>query len=327
MNLATRFSCTAFTFALLGSYASTMLGAEIAYPAQSVRVVVATAAGGGTDTTARILSSKLSDATGHTWVVDNRSGAAGNVGAEIVSRATPDGYTVLVSTSTLLTVNPSLYRMSFSVEKDLQPITTLAISDQILVVNPAVPAKTLKEFIALDKQKPRALNFGSAGVGSSTHLGAELLKKRAGMTMVHVPYKGGGPAAAAVLAGEVHFLVGSIAATTAHISAGRLRALATTGAHRSKLTPELPTVAESGYPGFESGVWFALSAPAGTHKLISERIRNEILKALQLPDVQAALIRQDLNPMPSTPAELASRIKRETAVWADIVKDAGIRVE
>lgn len=324
-----RLNRVTYTLALLVFYAAAgvVQAAEGAYPTRSIRVVVATAPGGGTDATARIISLKLSDAMGQTWVVDNRSGAAGNVGAEIVSRANPDGYTVLISTSTLLTVNPSLYKLAFSVERDLQPITTLATSEQILVVHPGVPAKTLKEFIALDKQKPGTFNFGSAGVGSSTHLGAELLKKRTGMTMVHVPYKGGGPAAAAVLAGETQFLVGSIAATTAYINAGRLRALATTGAQRSKLTPELPTVAESGYPGFESGVWFALSAPPATKKSIVERIRNETLKALQHADVQTALVRQDLNPMTSTPAELAARIRRETAMWADIIKDAGIHAE
>src|SRR5688572_14122426 len=227
--------------------------AESAYPSRPIRVVVASAAGGGLDAVARIVSPKLTDSMGQTWVVDNRPGAGGNLGAEIVARANPDGYTALASTSTVLTVNQSLYRMPFSVEKDLQPITVLATGEQVVVVHPSVPAKTLQELVALAKQKPGALNYASAGVGTAIHLGAELLKMRAGIDMTQVPYKGGGPAAAAVLGNEVQVLVGTVASTIPFIQAGRLRALATTGAKRSKLTPDLPTVAESGYPGFEAG--------------------------------------------------------------------------
>ena len=324
-----RLSHVKYAYALLAfcAVAGVARAAEPAYPTRSIRLVVASAAGGGLDAVARIISVKLSEAMGHTWVVDNRGGAAGNLGAEIVARASPDGYTVLATTSTQLTVNPSLYKLPFSIEKDLQPITMLATAEQILVVHPGVPASTLKEFIALARQKPGALNFASAGVGTSTHLGAELLKKRAGIDMTHVPYKGGGPAAAAVLAGETQFLAGSIAATIAYITAGRLRALATTGAQRSKVTPELPTVAESGYPGFESGVWNSLLVPRATPKNIVERIHNEALKALQHADVQTAMARQGLNPVASTPAELAARIKTETGLWAGIINDLGIRAE
>ncbi len=301
--------------------------AEATYPARPVRVVVASAAGGGLDAVARIVSPKLTDSMGQTWVVDNRPGAGGNVGAEVVVRANPDGYTALASTSTVLTVNPSLYKMAFSVEKDLQPITVLATGEQVVVVHPSVPAKTLQELVALAKQKPGSLNYASAGVGTAIHLGAELLKMRAGIDMTQVPYKGGGPAAAAVLGNEVQVLVGTVASTIPFIQAGRLRALATTGAKRSKLTPDLPTVAESGYPGFEAGLWFALLVPAGTPKPITERIHRETLKALQHPDVQTAMARQGLVPEPSAPAELAARIRRETATWATLVKQAGIRAE
>ena len=301
--------------------------AEATYPARPVRVVVASAAGGGLDAVARIVSPKLTDSMGQTWVVDNRPGAGGNVGAEIVARASADGYTALASTSTVLTVNPSLYKMPFSVEKDLQPITVLATGEQVVVVHPSVPAKTLQELVALAKQKPGSLNYASAGVGTAIHLGAELLKMRAGIDMTQVPYKGGGPAAAAVLGNEVQVLVGTVASTIPFIQAGRLRALATTGAKRSKLTPDLPTVAESGYPGFEAGLWFARLVPAGTPKAIAERIHKETLKALQHPDVQTAMARQGLEPEPSTPAELAARIRQETATWSTLVKQAGIRAE
>jgi len=329
MLLPARLIYVANTLALLaiGVVAGVTQAAESTYPNRPIRVVVASAAGGGLDAVARIVSPKLSDSMGQTWVVDNRAGAGGNIGAEIVARANPDGYTALASTSTVLTVNPSLYKMPFSVEKDLQPITVLATAEQVVVVHPSVPVKTLQEFIALAKQKPGALNYASAGVGTAIHLGAELLKMRAGIDMTQVPYKGGGPAAAAVLGGEVQVLVGTVASTITFIQAGRLRALATTGATRSKLTPDLPTVAESGYPGFEAGLWFALLVPSATPKSIAERIHKETLKALQHPDVQTAMARQGLEPEPSTPAELAARIKRETATWAALVKKVGIRVE
>ncbi len=297
------------------------------YPNRPIRAVVATAPGGALDAVMRILSPKLTDSMGQTWVVDNRSGASGNVGAEIVARANADGYTVLTSTSTLLTVNPALYRMSFNIEKDLQPVTLLASGEQVVVVHPGVQAKTLAELIALAKQKPGALNYASAGQGTAIHLGAELLKLRAGIDMTQVPYKGGGPAAAAVLGGEVQVLVGTVASTIAFIQAGRLRALASTGARRSRLMPELPTVAESGYPGFEAGLWFGMTLPSATPKEIVQRLHRETLKALQYPDVQTAMARQGLEPESGSPAELAARIRRETATWAAVIKKTGIRAE
>lgn len=311
----------------LSTMAASVQAAESSYPNRPIRWVVATAAGGGVDATARIVAPRLSESMGQTWVVDNRPGAGGNVGAEIVARANPDGYTALASTSTVLTVNPSLYKMPFSVEKDLQPVSVLALGEQVVVVHPSVPAKTLQDLVALAKQKPGAINYGSAGTGTAIHLGAELLKLRAGIDMTQVPYKGGGPAAAAVVAGEVQVLVGTVASTIPFIQSGRLRALATTGLKRSRLTPELPTVAESGYPGFDAGLWFALLVPAATPKDIVERIHRETMKALQQPEVQTAMARQGLEPDPSTPAELAARIKRETVTWAQLIKTTGIRLQ
>jgi tripartite-type tricarboxylate transporter receptor subunit TctC len=297
------------------------------YPNRPIRVVVATAAGGGVDAVTRILSPKLTESMGQTWVVDNRAGAGGNVGAEIVARSSPDGYTALTSTSTLLTVNPSLYRMPFSVERDLQPVTVLATGEQAVVVHPGVPVRTLAELIALAKQKPGALNYASAGQGTALHLGAELLKLRAGIEMTQIPYKGGGPAAAAVLAGEAQVLVGTLASTITFIQAGRLRALAVTGAKRSRLSPDLPTVAESGYPGFDAGLWFGMSLPGATPKEIVARIHKETLKALQYADVQTAMARQGMDPDAGSPAEMAARIKRETGTWAAVIKKTGIRAE
>jgi len=301
--------------------------AETSYPTRPIRWVVATAAGGGVDATARIIAPKLTDAMGQTWVVDNRPGAGGNVGAELVARANPDGYTVLASTSTVLTVNPSLYKMAFSVEKDLQPISVLALGEQVVVVHPSMPVKTLQDLVAMAKQKPGAIHYGSAGTGTAIHLGAELLKLRAGIDLTQVPYKGGGPAAAATVSGEVQMMVATIASTIPFIQAGRLRALATTGLKRSRLTPDLPTVAESGYPGFDAGLWFAMSVPSATSKSIVQRLHTETVKALQLPDVQTAMRRQGLGPDPTTPDEMAARIKRETATWAQVIKQSGIRLQ
>jgi len=303
------------------------VSADNSYPNRPVRWVVASAAGGGVDATARILAPKLADAMGQTWVVDNRAGAGGNVGAEIVARATPDGYTALASTSTVLTVNPSLYKMNFSVEKDLQPVTVMALGEQVVVVHPSLPVKTLSELVALAKQKPGALNYASAGTGTAIHLAAELLKLRAGIDLTQVPYKGGGPAAAAVLAGEVQVLVGTVASTIPFIQSGRVRALASTSLTRSKLLADLPTVAESGYPGFDAGLWFGLLLPGGTPKAIVDRVHGEASKALRLPDVQAAMSRQGLEPQPTTPVEFAARIKRETATWAEVIKKSGITLK
>ncbi len=321
-----RSSLVARTFAslALATWASAQ-AAEPAYPARPVRLVVGFGVGGGVDMLARILTPKLSEALGHTWVVDNRTGASGNIATELVARASPDGHTVLMILNTQLTANPSLYKLPFDVHRDLQPVTTLGTSDQMLVVHPGVPAATLKEFIALAKQKPGAFNYASTGTGSVDHLGTELLNKRAGIKLVHISYKGGGQAGAALLAGEVQVRIGAAASTVPFVLSGRLRALAMASGKRSKLLPELPTVAESGYPGYEVNVWYALFVPSGTSKSIVERIRTETIKALQASDVQAQLDRGGVNPASSTPAELAKRISSETEVLAGLIKELGIR--
>lgn len=301
--------------------------ADSSYPTRPVRLVVPFAPGGGVDATARIIAPKLSDSMGQTWVVDNRTGAGGNLASEIVARANPDGHTVLLAIDTQLTANPSLYKLPFSVEKHLQPVVILAATDQIVVVHPGVPAKTFKEFIALAKQKPGEFRHGSGGVGSSNHLAAELLKKVTGIDIVHVPYKGAGPSIAGILAGEIQMNISSPASTIGFIKAGRLRALVRTGSKRDKLLPDLPTVAESGYPGFDVIQWYGLVVPGATPKSIVARIRNDSLKALQSADVQAAMERLGLEQEPTTQAELVARIKKETAMWAGIIKDAGIRLQ
>jgi len=297
------------------------------YPTRPIRLLVPFAPGGGADTLARIITPKLHGLLGEPWVVDNRGGAAGNLAAETVARATPDGYTVFEGFNTVLTVNPTLYKLSFNMQKDIQPVTLLATAQYILVVHPGVPASSVKELIALAKQKPGSLNYATAGVGSPLHLAGELFKKRAGIQMVPIAYKGGGPAAAAVLAGEAQLIFGSVAASLPQVRAGRLKALATTGAKRSRVAPELPTIAESGFPGFDVGSWYALLVPAGTPAAIVKQMRDATVKVLDMPDVQQAMARQGLEPETSTPQELAARIKRETAMWAAVIQEQGIKAE
>jgi tripartite-type tricarboxylate transporter receptor subunit TctC len=301
--------------------------AEAAYPTRPIRMIVGFPPGGSTDALARILAPKLSDAMGQTWVVDNRGGAGGNLGAELVSRANPDGHTVLLALNTQLTASPSLYKLPFDVEKDLQPVTGLATHEHIVLVIPGLPPKTFKEFIAFAKQKAGALNYGSSGIGGSLHLAAELLKRRAGFDMVHVAYKGAGPAISAILAAETQVMVGAVPSTIAHVRSGRLRALATTGPTRHKVTQDLPTVAESGYPGFENVAWFAFLVPAGTPNAVGQRILAETHKALQLPDVQSTLGRLGLDPQATTRAQLTERLRTETRMLAEVIKEAGIRGE
>jgi tripartite-type tricarboxylate transporter receptor subunit TctC len=308
-------------FAVSGTFAAEQ------YPTRPIRLLVPFAPGGGSDAMARIAAPRLTEQMGQTWVVDNRSGAGGNLAAETVAKAAPDGHTVFLGFATILTVNPAIYKLTFSMERDLAPVTLLATAQYIVVINPGVPANTMKEFIALANQKPGAFNFSSGGAGTPLHLGAELLSRRAGIRMTHVPYKGGGPAAAALLAGEVQLLFGSIAASVPHVKAGKLRALATTGLKRSKVMPELPTLDESGFPGFDVSTWYAFLVPARTPAAIVNRLRNEAIKMVGLPDVQKVMAAQGLEVETSTPQELAARIKRESAMWAGVIKDAGIKGE
>lgn len=302
-------------------------GAEPSYPTRPVRLLVPFAPGGGADAISRIITPRLHDLLGQPWVVDNRGGAAGNLAAETVARAAPDGHTVFMGFNTTLTVNPSLYKLPYSVENDLQPVTLLATAQYILVIHSSVPANTLKEFIALARQKPGAFNYSSGGVGTPLHLAAELFQKHAGVKMVHLAYKGGGPAAAALLAGEAQVLFASVASSMPHVKTGRLKALATTGAKRSKVAPELPTMIESGFPGFDVGSWYGLLVPAKTPNGIVNRLRDAAIKAVAMSDVQEAMSRQGLEVQTSTPQELAARIRSETAVWAAVIKEAGIKAE
>jgi tripartite-type tricarboxylate transporter receptor subunit TctC len=298
------------------------------YPFKPVRLLVPFPPGGGADAMARIITPKLTERMGQTWVVDNRGGAGGNMATEVVATALPDGYSVLLGFNTALAANPALYKLPFNVLRDLQPVTKLAAGQYVLVLHPSVPAQNLKEFIALAKAQPGKLNYSSAGIGSPLHLAAEMFKLRAGVNLVHVPYKGGGLAAAAGLAGEVQVVFGSVPATLPQVKAGRLRALAVTGPRRSPVMPDLPTLAESGFPGFNVTSWYSFLLPAKTPRPVVMRLYDEALRALKLGDVQEALARQGLEVETSaSPEAFAEELKTETAAWAKVVQTAGIKAE
>jgi tripartite-type tricarboxylate transporter receptor subunit TctC len=302
--------------------------AEPRYPSRPIRLVLPYPPGGGIDALARVLSPKLGAAMGQQWVVDNRSGAAGNVAIELVAKSIPDGHTLLMTLSTALTVNPLLYKnLPFDVRTDLQPITQLGVAYFLLVIHPSIPATTLKEFVAIAKAKPGQLNYASAGIGGIQHFASEQFKARTGTDIVHVPYKGGGPAALAVLAGEAQMLFASIASSVPHINAGKLRALGVTSIERSPIVPDVPTLDESGLKGFNVGIWYGLLAPAKTPNAIVKRLHDETVAVLKSADVSEALARQGQEVRTSTPAELEDLIKNELAVNAEIIKKMNIKAE
>jgi len=298
-----------------------------AYPDRPIRLLLPFAPGGGADAVARVITLKFHEALGQPWVIDNRGGAGGNIAAEIVAHANPDGYTVFLGFSTVLTVNPLLYRLSFDVSRDLVPVAMVNAGQYMLVLHPSVKADNLKDFIALAKAKPATLSYASAGMGTPLHLAAELFKIRTGISMTHVPYKGGGPASVAVLAGEVQVLFGSLPSSFPHVKTGRLKALAVTGPARAAVAPEIPTVAESGLPGYEVTSWYGLFVPARTSEQIVKTLHAEVVKAMALPDVKEAISRQGLEVAVKGPREFADHIKRETEVWARVIKAAGIKGE
>jgi tripartite-type tricarboxylate transporter receptor subunit TctC len=299
-----------------------------AYPSRSVRVIVPYPAGGGADFVARVYAKTLSDSLGQQLVVDNRGGANGNVGSEAAAKSTADGYTLLVTASTNLTINPGLYRkMPFDVQRALAPISILATQPTILVVHPTLPVATVKELVALAKARPGQLNFGSAGAGSSAHLAAELFKMVTGVDIVHVPYKGTGPATADLLGGQIPLMFNNLPPSLSLVKAGRLRALAVTGEKRSPAAPQLPTMIEAGYPGVVMTLWNAMLAPAGTPPDIISRLHAEIIRASQLQDVRDRLAAEGTEARTTTQAELADIMKSETARWAKVIKTANVTLE
>jgi tripartite-type tricarboxylate transporter receptor subunit TctC len=294
------------------------------FPSRPIRLVIGFAPGGGTDTTARALSTKLTASLGQQVIVDNRPGHSGTIAADIVSKATPDGHTVLLGTIALV-INPILTKsMPFDTFKDLLPVTQAVDSTNILIVHPSVPAKSVKELIALAKAKP--LNGGSSGIGGTGHLAVELFNLQAGVKITHVPYKGGGPAMVDLLAGNIHLIFATAASSIAHIKAGRARPLAVTTAKRSALVPELPTVAEAGVPGFEANNWNGFFVPAKTPRPVVNKLNKELGAALLLPDIKEFLFKQGLDAAPGTPEQFATYMKSESAKWTKVIRAAGVKV-
>jgi len=314
------------TLAMLGALViagTTSSAAASEFPTKPIRLVVGFAPGGGTDTTARTLSAKLSAAVGQQVVVDNRPGHSGTIAADIVAKGTPDGHTVLLGTIALV-INPSLSeKMPFDTLKDLAPVTRAADSTNILVVHPSVAAKSVKELIDLGKAKP--LNAGSSGIGGTGHLAIELFNLQAGTKMTHVPYKGGGPAMVDLLGGQIQLIFATAASSVGHIKAGKIRALAVTTAKRSALVPDLPTIAEAGLPGYEANNWNGFLVPGKTPRPIINRLNKELTAVLNAPDIKEALFKQGLDAAPSTPEAFASYMKSEMAKWAKVIKAAGIK--
>ena len=302
--------------------------AQTNYPDKPIRLVLPFPPGGGTDGIARVVGDALGKRLGQQILIDNRPGAGGNIASDLVAKAAPNGYTLLMGFSTALTVNPGLYpNLSFNVQKDFVPITELADGQYILVVHPDVPVKSVAELIAYAKANPGKLNFASGGTGSPLHLAGELFKATASVNLTHLAYKGGGPAATAVLGNEAQVLFGSVASTLPQIQAGKLRALATTGLERLPQLPDVPTLDESGLKGFEVTTWYGFLAPTGTPQPILTKLHDETVAVLQEQKVKDGLALLGLEPVGSTPQAFAELIARETASWTKIIKEAGIKPE
>jgi len=297
------------------------------YPSRPVRFIVPFAPGGGNDVMARLIGTSLAEGLGQQVVVDNRGGAGGIVGSEIAARSAPDGYTLLIGHIGTLAINPSLYaKLPYDPLKDFAPVALVATAQNVLLVYPGLPAKSVKELIVLAKSKPGQLNFASGGVGGAGHLAGELFNSMAGVQMAHVAYKGAGPALTDVVSGQVQLMITNMPAAMPHMKSGRLRALAVTGTHRSALAPELPTINEAGIPGYELTNWFGVVAPSGTAKVIITRLNEEIANGLKMPAMRERLAAVGAEPAGGTPADYFAHIKGEIAKWAKVIVAAGIKV-
>jgi tripartite-type tricarboxylate transporter receptor subunit TctC len=292
-----------------------------------VRVIVNFPPGAGVDITTRLVAAKLSDALGQQFLVDNRAGAAGNIGIELASRAAPDGYTVLAATAAAAVSQTVFAKIPFDLVRDFAPVSMMASAPFVLAVHPTVQAKSLQELIALAKAKPGQLSYATPGTGSSPHLAGELLKMLSGTDILHVPYKGMVPAATDVMGGNVPILFGNSLVVLPPVRSGKLRGIAITTLRRSSVAPELPTIAESGFPGYESGTWYGLMAPARTPRDIVTRLSGAVVKAVQMGDVREKLLAQGAEPIIMTPEEMGAFVRAEIAKWGKVAKAAGIKAD
>src|SRR5689334_18663723 len=314
-------------FAALLSGAAVVSSAQ-SFPNRPVTLTVGFAPGGGADTSARIIAQKLSENIGQSVAVENKAGAGGNIAAQQIALAPPDGYTIHLTSVGPMTVAPHIVRnLPYDPKRDIAPITMGVVFPNVFVVNAGVPAKTLAEFVALAKQKPGQMTYASSGVGGAGHLAGELFKDRAGIDVIHVPYKGGGPAMTDLLGGRLDMYVGVPSTVAPHVNTGKLRAIATTGTKRTSTMPDVPTVAEAGYPGFEATNWYAFVAPGKTPKELLDFWNRELTRVLTDPKVVAELAKDGLDPSPSTRDELAQYIERESVKWGKVVREAKIKAE
>jgi len=325
--------CTRVLLAAFVSAFATYTNAQVTsatgnYPQRPIRLILPQSPGGPTDLIGRFTAQKLGEVLGQTVVPDNRAGAAGSVGCEIAAKSAPDGYTLLLGAPGCLAANVSLYtKLGYDPVRDFAPVTQLTSGPEMLVVHSSVPAQSVKELVALVKAKPGAFNFASGGAGTANHLASEYFKMVSGLEIVHVPYKGTGPALGAVMSGQVQMMMASLPPALPQVKAGKLRALAVTSLRRSSAAPDIPTVTESGYPGFEMGSWHSIMVPAKTPKPITTLLHTSLVKILAQPDVKERLASQGLETVGSTPEEFREHLKRETAKFAKIIKVAGIKAD
>ncbi|MCX7136430.1 MAG: tripartite tricarboxylate transporter substrate binding protein [Proteobacteria bacterium] len=298
------------------------------YPIRPIRWVVTYPPGGPTDVVARAIGAKLTEAWGQQIVIDNRAGAGGVIGTDIAAKAVPDGYTLLFGTSAGLTINPALNsKLPYDAVKDFAPVSLLVLNPQILVVHPAVPVNSVKELVALAKARPGQLNYASVGIGSPNHMGMELLKALTGIDIVHVPYKGTGPAITDLLGGQVQVMFNSMPSVIPLVASGKLKGLAVGSVQRSPAVPDIPTVAEAGVPGFENVTWYGMFAPAKTPHDIIVKLNKQVVQILASPEMAQRLASQGAEPRSSTPEELTKFMRVESERWKKVIKTAGIKVE
>jgi tripartite-type tricarboxylate transporter receptor subunit TctC len=326
MNPILRCSALALLVILLGGTASAAFSQQ--YPTRPIRFVVGFLPGGPSDTIARVMGQKVSESVGQPVIVDNRAGAGGNLSAEIVAHAAPDGHTLLLGTGTPLVMAKILgQKVNFNPDKDFQSVTKLGDSMSILCAHPSLPVNSVRELIDYAKARPNEVTYASSGVGVSNHLAAELLSSMAGIKMVHVPYKGSGAALPALIGGQVKLGFGPLLPAIPHVKAGRLKALGVSGLKRSPGAPDIPTIAEQGLPGFEVNSWYGVFAPAKTPKAIVARVHQEFTRVIALPEVKERLANQGVEVGGSTPEQLNAIIREEKKVWTKVIKDANIKVE
>lgn len=313
--------------AIAVSLCSSAYAQDAAYPAKPIRFVVGQAPGGATDIVARLAASKMNESLGQNVLVENRTGAAGSIGAASVARSAPDGYTVLVVSSSYA-INPSLYTsLPFDPQKDLLPVSLLAEAPFLLVVHPSVPARSVKDLVALARAQPGTLTYGSGGQGSSGHLAGALFELAAKVKLSHIPYKGAGQALVDVLAGQITFMFASVLSSTPHVKQQRLRVLGVTGTKRSSALPQVPTIAEAGLPGYATTTWYGLLVPAGTRPAVIERLATAANKAVMAPELRDRMLADGAEPVGSTPAAFQKHLETEMAKWRKVVKSAGVTVQ